>query len=1065
MDEDLGEAGVEEGTKQALDTFENALLEFCLALLKRKVRSREYELPLVCALAVLGVQDGDWKWVDSYPPILSEMIKLSRFFVAQKAFDMTETSESVNDAGEDGEIDDSESAASGVTESGVEGTVDHITKMMDDFMVRGSHGAMQWMLDLRTYGMKIWFSTTAEGKVDWKDGDTVLYRDLQFKMSDLRGFVHSLVGQARRILHEDLLFAKMKDKTLPKVPWRLMVDNPVDGSPNWNFIQDERNPWPTEGKDWLWDRIIDDPNLSKRFRSRVGSEWSWNRVDIEKYMQSVVDFRAKLMILMHTTSGQPARGTELTTIRHSNTAGGKHRNVFIEDGRVVFVTRYHKGYNIKGDVKIIHRYLPREVGDLFVKYLWLVLPFQRQIELSVYGNTVDTVSAHVWPADPSTGKRWESSRLTKELKHESMAGLGQKVGVQAWRDLAIAISRKFLRGKEQFKPDEGDEEGKDEDEEDAMARAADEQAGHDSHVAGMVYARGIDEMSGAVASKRRRFLLSSKAWHMFLGFQDRLEVEEARGKKREGDPELESTATDIRMTRWKRLRLMDPMEELKGMAGESAVFRGVQEPAIRAIMEGKSPVVAVMATGEGKSMLFMLPALCGPSGMTIVVVPLIALRQDMMRRCVELGIVCKEWTQGQHPDGANIVLVTPESAVSEAFWTFVVRSRRSQRLDRIVIDECHVVLNRSRSFRPAMARLGELSAAERPMVLLTATLPPQEEGELWSRMGFEAETVFMFRARTTRKNIRYEVVQCGAGAEAEGEAVEALVAKVREELGDEGKVIVYCKQASKVKTLARLLGCEGYHSQAKDKAKKMEAFCKGEQNIIVATSALGLGVDIPDIRAVIHADVARNILEFAQESGRAGRDRKASRSIVVAAERWEEEMEFDWREETDEAKEMVRRFIDGEAGGCRRKVMDEYLDGYTERVGCIIEEEEICDQCRARGGEVHRSRQATAEEASQVGEVRRDHEKEAYQQLERGYSAQRRRFYEAAKGARKVEEEIGFEGEEEVEGGQEVGGEEEVEGEQGPEQFKEEETVNARAERAGEDRRQIRENLERLVLE
>ena len=85
--------------------------------------------------------------------------------------------------------------------------------------------------------------------------------------------------------------------------------------------------------------------------------------------------------------------------------------------------------------------------------------------------------------------------------------------------------------------------------------------------------------------------------------------------------------------------------------------------------------------------------------------------------------------------------------------------------------------------------------------------------------------------------------------------------------------------------------------------------------------------------------------------------------------------------------------------------------------------------------------------------MRRDHEKEAYQQLERGYSAQRRRFYEAAKGARKVEEEIGFEGEEEVEG------------EQGPEQFKEEETVNARAKRAGEDRRQIRENLERLVLE
>jgi hypothetical protein len=69
-------------------------------------------------------------------------------------------------------------------------------------------------------------------------------------------------------------------------------------------------------------------------------------------------------VLMHITGGQPARGPEIMSVQHSNTVKGGHRNIFIEDGIVVFVTQYHKGYNVSGDVKIIHQYLPREVGEL-----------------------------------------------------------------------------------------------------------------------------------------------------------------------------------------------------------------------------------------------------------------------------------------------------------------------------------------------------------------------------------------------------------------------------------------------------------------------------------------------------------------------------------------------------------------------------------------------------------------------------------------------------------------------------------------------------------------------------
>jgi hypothetical protein len=86
-------------------------------------------------------------------------------------------------------------------------------------------------------------------------------------------------------------------------------------------------------------------------------------------------------LLIHITGGQPARGTELLSLQHYNTVHGLLRNIFIENGLVSFVICYHKGYSIKGSTRIIHRYLPKEVSELVVYYLWLVLPFTRQLQL------------------------------------------------------------------------------------------------------------------------------------------------------------------------------------------------------------------------------------------------------------------------------------------------------------------------------------------------------------------------------------------------------------------------------------------------------------------------------------------------------------------------------------------------------------------------------------------------------------------------------------------------------------------------------------------------------------
>lgn len=130
-------------------------------------------------------------------------------------------------------------------------------------------------------------------------------------------------------------------------------------------------------------------------------------------------------------------------------------------------------------------------------------------------------------------------------------------------------------------------------------------------------------------------------------------------------------------------------EQLERVVGNAATFRGVQEDSIKAIMAGKSPILTVMGTGGGKSLFLMLPAACsaamaanGALGMPVVVIPMISLRQDKKRRCEEVGITCAEWECRRPRTGVSIMLVTPESAVSKSFQTFLIRVKAAHQVER-----------------------------------------------------------------------------------------------------------------------------------------------------------------------------------------------------------------------------------------------------------------------------------------------------------------------------------------------------------------------------------------------
>lgn len=262
----------------------------------------------------------------------------------------------------------------------------------------------------------------------------------------------------------------------------------------------------------------------------------------------------------------------------------------------------------------------------------------------------------------------------------------------------------------------------------------------------------------------------------------------------------------------------------------------------------------------------------------------------MKDRCDKMGIECVEWNSCRPHEWAQIVLVTPEAAVSDAFGNFINRQRMMGRLDRIVVDECHVVLDSVKSWRVRMLGLRQLMAMETQMVYLTATLRPRDEVEFSRLMGLpeDKEGCHWFRGPTTRRNVAYRVRLYDKKEEME--VVQRLVEEKKQQYPLPGQIVIYCETVELTRKLAEVLDCACYYREVGDAEEKkaiVRQLCGGEEQVFTATNALGLGVDAPSIRVVIHVGVVRKLRDYAQESGRAGRDGLKSEAIILHRARYD----------------------------------------------------------------------------------------------------------------------------------------------------------------------------------
>ena len=290
-------------------------------------------------------------------------------------------------------------------------------------------------------------------------------------------------------------------------------------------------------------------------------------------------------------------------------------------------------------------------------------------------------------------------------------------------------------------------------------------------------------------------------------------------------------------------------------------------------------IIGLLPTGGGKSICYQVPSLLF-EGITIVISPLISLMEDQVEALKSIGIKAEALHSGHHIKDIDRILdnciygdikllyVSPERLSQELFRTRV----RQMIISMIAIDEAHCISQWGHDFRPSYLQIGAFIEEFQPAYCIALTATATEKVITEIQLNLFKDQVALIRGSFIRHNIKIHFHHS-----------ENKVARVRELVQKQNKSIVYARNRRLVQMIAQVLSNQGvaaqfYHAglSYKEKKKIQSEFKDSKLQAVVATNAFGMGIDVSDVRQVIHYDIPPSVEEYYQEIGRAGRDGLAS---------------------------------------------------------------------------------------------------------------------------------------------------------------------------------------------
>jgi ATP-dependent DNA helicase RecQ len=317
-------------------------------------------------------------------------------------------------------------------------------------------------------------------------------------------------------------------------------------------------------------------------------------------------------------------------------------------------------------------------------------------------------------------------------------------------------------------------------------------------------------------------------------------------------------------------------------------FRPLQKDIIEAILR-KEDTLALLPTGGGKSLCFQVPALM-QEGICLVISPLIALMKDQVENLKKRGIHAQAIYSGMsRPDMIRtlknaaqehhkFLYVSPERIETSLFREYLP----ALHINLIAVDEAHCISQWGYDFRPSYLRITDLreELPRVPVLALTASATAEVQEDICLKLGFVSKNIF--RQPFERPNLSYSVFK----VDAKPPRITHIIQKVP------GSGIIYCKSRKRTTEIANLLQMHGisasnYHAglSATERTDRQKAWINNDIRVMVCTNAFGMGIDKPDVRLVVHADVPDCPENYYQEAGRAGRDGKKSYAVLLHHEK------------------------------------------------------------------------------------------------------------------------------------------------------------------------------------
>jgi superfamily II DNA helicase RecQ len=821
---------------------------------------------------------------------------------------------------------------------------EQIHKARRQYLCEGSFSPASSILSQLAFGQAQNRNQSSEANIYWSDDrQTVFYNGKGVEMAKVRGICQELTVELEGLLHELLFSQSVKPVPLPQLVDSMGTAQRFQQK-GYSFLDHPDNARWEVSWEFLWERMLKaDQKLVKSSGSGSGSgQDEWTTQAGKAYLAREKQFLLKLIVAMHIQGGQPARSPEMGSIKVRNSAISS-RNIFVINGRVAVVTTYDKSRKRRSKTEYVFRCFPDQLSQIIAQYLVYILPFTR-----VVSKTKGDFLFAVEKEEP-----WIQDQLSTAVAVATAKHLGVRLTVSSWRHVAIAISDEHLRKASRIwrqRLEDEDEDGE------AMAGESDGEVEQSlfEHILvrqsahGRQTAAGHYAIDGAFLNRLGPDLVSaysqaSRAWHKFLQLESKgAAVAVAVAVKRPGSPIQ-------RVVKREKLEVSRGLQGLQKVLGPDAQPRSQgQAEALELVHSAtlQQPQIIVLGTGSGKSLLFFSVAAMASQQTVIVVVPFAALVDDLVRRARACQLTCEEWQwQREWVLLPQLLIVSADRAVEGDFLHYAKGLELSKQLAHVFFDECHVAVTDT-SYRAKLRQLWQLRYLRCRFTCLTATLLTTLEPVL--RANLLVKQAQIYRQSTMRPTIRYQVIECQRDIWA---TAEPLIRRLPLPPGSRG--VIYVRSYAQGESVAEEMDCPFYKATATGKQELLEQWASGSGGWIVATGALGTGIDIPGVVYIIHLGRPYGLTSFMQQAGRGGRAGEISDSIVILPSSGSGSGEFSAPrqelvnaysvEAEDEA--ALTEYI--ESGSCRRAVLAKHLDGYTDATSCIATDSILCDRCEA----------------------------------------------------------------------------------------------------------------------